>query len=174
MIFSLYLYPSESHRPFTIIEFAEFFHQLEFGTKTDNTDKLLAGPRLMEYITYLGCSPALTPAGSEIHLHQFSQLTGRGGNSIETLRYPRCRHNIPDPPALLSLPPSATWHCEQCNNSGLNSEINWRKCAAYSDFFIEITSIFPKEAIPAEQFIRSINEFSDTSWSWFYAHSSMS
>jgi hypothetical protein len=176
MGFSLYLYPSESHRPFTSRELTEFFYQQQFVLPTQDTYRLLAGPRLMEHITFLGCSPALSTEGceSEIHLHPFTDVHGMGGHSIETLRFPRCKHKIPDPSTLLSLPPSALWKCDQCDNSGINSEINWRKSAAYSDFFIEISSIFPKEAIPSEKFIKSLNLFSNSIWSWFYSHSSRS
>jgi hypothetical protein len=176
MSFSLYLYPSEPHRPFTIKELADFFSQQQFALITDKPENLLAGTKLMEHITYLGCSPALSTGGceSEIRLHQFTNTHGMGGNSIETLRFPRCKHKILNPQSLLSSPPSSKWVCDQCNNSGVNSEINWRKSAAYSDIFIEITSIFPKEAIPSEQFIQSINLFSNSKWSWFYSHSSQS
>ncbi len=95
-----------------------------------------------------------------------------GGDSIETLRFPRCKHKIPNPLVLLSSPPYAKWICDQCDNSGVISEINWRKSAAYSDVFIEITSIFPKEAIPSESFIQSIRLFCNSEWGWFYSHSS--
>ncbi len=174
MGFSLYLYPSQSHRPFTIKELADFFSEQQFGLTTENPGKMLAGPKLMAHITYLGCSPALSTGGSEseIHIHMFTEIHGMGGDSIETLRFPRCKHKIPNPLVLLSSPPYAKWICDQCDNSGVISEINWRKSAAYSDVFIEITSIFPKEAIPSESFIQSIRLFCNSEWGWFYSHSS--
>ncbi len=175
MSFSLYLYPSEPHKPFTAQELADFLSQQQLGLDTKQAERMKAGPRLMEHITYLGCSPALASGGSEseIHLHMFPDIQGMGGDSIETLRFPRCKHTIPNPSKLLSSPSYAEWKCDQCYNSGVNSEINWRKSAAYSDVFIEVTSIFPKEAIPSENFIQSLNQFSHSAWKWFYAQSSL-
>ena len=96
-------------------------------------------------------------------------MVGLGGESIETLRYPRCKHPIDHVQNLLRNPADTTWACPQCGNQGIASEINWRKSAGFSDCFIEITSIFPKEAVPASNLISSLAEFSNSTWNWFYS-----
>ncbi len=174
MGYSLYLYPLGSHRSMDRKTLTDFLQQLQCATISDSAGTLIAGPRLMEHITYLGCSPALSSGGSEsgIHLHLFDTLTGMGGKSIETLRFPECKHPISAPQTLLASTPDSHWRCEQCGNSGLIKDINWRKSAAYADTFIEVSAIFPKEAIPSEHFILSLQQFTGCDWNWFYSSSS--
>jgi hypothetical protein len=173
MSFSLFLYPGGPHRAFTRQEITDLLINLEFAVSGKQAEILMPGERMMEFITYLGCSPGLASAenDSQIFLHQFAGNQGMGGQSIETLRFPRCKHAIQNPARLLSCTPSASWRCEQCDNSGYISEINWRKSAAYADFFLEISAVFPKEAIPAEKLIQALIQFSQSDWGWFYSRS---
>lgn len=174
MSYSLYLYPFGAHRALDRESIRDYLMQIEFAELSMDSDTLTAGSMLMQHITYMGCSPALTDAQSanEIHLHLFNQMTGLGGESIETLRYPGCKHPLTDPKSLLSHSAESRWSCSQCENTGMISDINWRKSAAYSDIFIEISGIFPKEAIPSDQFIQSLMQWSKSEWHWFYSSSS--
>jgi hypothetical protein len=129
----------------------------------------------MEYINFLGCSPSLSSGEieSSLYLHGFKFLTGLGGESIETLRYPVCKHPVDNPAHLLaSISSKLDWTCPECGNQGKIEGINWRKSAGISCFFIEISHIFPKEAIPNDSLLQKLNQCTDSRWSWFYSRSS--
>lgn len=130
---------------------------------------------LMEFVTYLGCSPiqGSEHSNSLLHIHSFPQVTGLGGESIVTLRYPSCKHEIKNATQLIKAYPDNTfWQCPECSNSGQIHQINWRKSAGFADFFIEITSIFPKEAVPNDAFLNLLKPCNHKDWTWFYAKSS--
>gem|GEM_PF-859279 len=134
-----------------------------------------AGEQLMEFINYLGCSPTLAAGDVQASLliHRFNRLTGLGGESVVALRYPGCGHLIEAPTALLSSPPElGEWNCSRCDNSGRVFDINWRKSAGFSNCFIEISGIFPREALPNDRFLELLSAFSETDWKWFYSRSS--
>ena len=174
MSYSLFLYPHLEHHEFEVGQLLRLLSDIELIAETAQTDRYRLGARLMEQITFLGCSPALRVGEIEcrIILHHFDQITGLGGDSIETIHFPRCKHPITTAPALLSAGPADRWACDQCDNRGEIAEINWRKSAAFSDWFIEISSIFPKEAIPSADFIDQLGQLSRSDWSWFYSKSS--
>jgi hypothetical protein len=47
--------------------------------------------------------------------------------------------------------------------------IQWRKMAGYAHLFIEITDVFPKEAIPQTLLLDSLTDMSHTGWTYFYS-----
>ncbi len=154
---------------------ADIFQQQNLIQSGHDAPPYPAGAQLMEFINYLGCSPILAAGNVQASLliHRFSQLTGLGGESVVALRYPGCGHLIEDPTALLSAPPEhGEWNCPRCDNSGRVSDINWRKSAGFSNCFIEISGIFPREALPNDRFLELLSAFSDTDWKWFYSRSS--
>jgi len=171
MQYSLFVYPQHEHRPFHYAELEQFLIQQHFVERADTAKGLSPGPRLMEFITFLGCSPALSSGDfeSDIRLWLFDSVTGMGGHSIEALRFPRCKHVIKNPDPLLDQPSTGQWQCHDCANHGQLAEINWRKSAAFADCFIEVAGIFPKEAIPSASFINLLTTFSESDWGWFYS-----
>ena len=129
----------------------------------------------MEFVNYLGCSPAISSGNveSQVRILDFEKPKALGGLSIETIRYPRCKHPISDPQALVArYRPAASWQCAECGNAGDFHEINWRKSFGYSAIFVEISAIFPKEALPADKLLAELSACSGHSWSWFYSRSS--
>ena len=176
MAFSLYLFPSESEAtPTTSSDLRDHLSDIDLVRKNGNLDILPPGERLMEYINFLGCSPTLQSGQLEcqVRIHVYNKVTALGGESVESLRYPECRHIITDPQRLLHRAFSQpNWVCSECGNSGNIKEINWRKSAGFSRLFIEISSIFPKEALPNDKLLALLHQFNQTSWSWFYSKSS--
>jgi hypothetical protein len=175
MEYSLFLYPAVNHRGFSIPELEGLLRQQGLVQGTRSGALLPPGERLMEQINFLGCSPSLVSGEVDcsVLIHGFDTLTGLGGQPVETLRFPRCKHPIPDPVGLLQQTLDSTWHCAQCANQGKISDINWRKSAAYADCFIEISAIFPKEAVPNATLINALDVFAGCSWNWFYSASTI-
>lgn len=134
-----------------------------------------AGNNLINLINYLGCSPTLRSGtlDCQLTIHHHPHTTGMGGNSIESLRYPRCGHRISEPGMLVAgFEPTTEWNCEECENSGQLKDINWRRAAGFSSLFIEITPIFPKEALPGKELLTILSRCSKQQWSWFYSRAS--
>ena len=175
MRYSLYLYPvSPKASDESARSLRQKLKELEIAGKMLDKDHYAAGPRLMEYITYLGCSPSLSSGDieSSLRIHVFDRITALGGLSVEVVRYPRCKHPVADVPALLSSYSSqANWQCPECGHQGSFEQINWRKSAGFSSLFLEISAIFPKEAIPGDNFLNELHQLSDCNWSWFYSRS---
>lgn len=142
-------------------------------TTTGNTDHY-TGDKFLDYIAYLGCSPAI----------QFEP--GANGETYCSIKI----HRFASPRLIYSKTQSATPHCSSCRKplkNRLNKELaaaitcshchttlnlaqlNWRKMAGYAQLFIEITDIFPKEAIPQQLLLDKLSAITDTGWLYFYS-----
>ncbi len=171
MSHSLFLHPRsplpETTRTQLILRLAE----AGFLAPADDGGHPLPGPRLMEFITYLGCSPALSSGGVEagLQLHAFDAPRWLGGEAIDRLRFPGCGHPVDNGAELLRA--GSPWRCPQCDNRGRLEDIAWRRSAAEADFFIEIAPIFPREAVPSDALLSLLEQTSGTEWKWFYSRS---
>ena len=175
MVYSLFLNPSSSSPSRShSSKIKDFLVGIELIEYPDHGGTFSPGDRLMEYINFLGCSPTLQSGETEcqIRIHEFQVISGLGGEAVESLRFPRCRHIIPDPTNLVQNScPQTSWTCSECGNSGSISDINWRKSAGFARLFIEISSIFPKEAVPNEKFLGLLSQYNHADWTWFYSKS---
>ncbi|MBC8211515.1 MAG: hypothetical protein H8E21_10650 [Gammaproteobacteria bacterium] len=177
MRYSLFLYPHVTAESRIIkSELIDTLAELDFLQRSESSQQLSGGPQLMDFITFLGCSPALESAEirSVILLHQFDQINALGGEAIDAIRYPGCKHLLRNSADLISDYPALTlWICPECGQQGAVEDINWRKSAGFSTLFIEISPIFPKEAIPSDRLLSVLNETTQSSWHWFYSKSSV-
>lgn len=175
MSYSLFLFELESvYATHKLDQLKSCLESGEISGHFDADGQADPGDRLMDFINYLGCSPALSSGALEasIKLFSYKTLTGMGAEPIETLRYPRCKHPISNGPALLAdLQATARWTCPGCGQQGNADEINWRKSAGYSHYFIEISPIFPREALPSEALLTILQDNTKKPWSWFYSAS---
>ncbi len=173
MNFSLFLYAENSKQSdISKTQLINYLTELNFISSQTSSLTLSAGSKLMDYITFLGCSPSLQLGDIEspISIHQFNEVVGLGGESIETIRYPGCKHPVTNPVKLLkSYPDNDSWQCPNCDLEGKTNEIQWRKTAGFSNIFIEINHIFPKEAVPSDKLLSCLNDFTKCQWQWFYS-----
>jgi len=173
MSFSLFLY-AENSKNFdrSTTQLTDYLQEIDFIANQTRSLPLKVGCKLMDFITFLGCSPALQRGEieSSISIHQFNQLTGLGGKSITTIRYPGCKHPVDEPENLVrSYPGVKNWKCPVCGIEGKTDEIQWRKSAGFSTVFIEISQVFPKEAVPSDKLLIALNKFTHHHWQWFYS-----
>ncbi len=173
MSHSLYLYPSCPLSDETLKRLLDSLQHRGFLDANDADGTLLPGARLMDFITYLGCSPALSSGGVEaaLRLHRFDAPRWLGGDAIDRQRFPGCGHAIEQGSALLQA--GDPWQCPQCGQQGRLQDIAWRKSAARADSFIEIAPIFPREAVPADALLELLKKGSDCDWQWFYSRSNL-
>ena len=137
-------------------------------------DEYLAGDRFMERVMFLGCSPqlALDPVQSAdgqqlccIRLHNFREVNFLCTGRRPAVRCGTCRAN-----AGLSEPDyyDAVYRCGKCGRESLYSDLDWRKGAGFSQYFIEIRGVYPHEAVPSDALLNRLNTLSDCHWKYFY------
>ena len=175
--YSLFLYPTREAEPPTGQE-QVIHHLADIGLIKGFSQRksLEPGEKLLEYINFLGCSPTLHSGELEcrIRVHHFTTAQAMGGQSIGTLRFPRCRHLIANPSAtVMSINTDAGWVCPECGNAGTFHQINWRRSAGFASLFVEIRSIFPREALPNELLLGRLQLLIPGDWAWFYSASSL-
>jgi hypothetical protein len=177
MRYSLFLYPEFNPQLLPVkSQLVGTLSEVKFCRKTASTEILCGGEQLMDFITFLGCSPALESAQATfaIAIHLYDRITGMGGEAIETIRFPGCKHPLPNTSELLSnYSERKRWSCPECGQQGAIEDINWRKSAGFSNLFIEISPIFPKEAIPSDRLLELLNNTTQSRWNWFYSNSSV-
>lgn len=180
---SLYLCPRQHNfSPDNILSFTSTLQEINLISQPVNKkvsdDHFFTGNRFLDYIAYMGCSPAI----------QFeANLNGRDGNSdfcfIKIHHYesaqlivsrkqaraphcPNCQKSVKN---WAGNKTQSQIMCDQCNTRSNIEEFNWRKMAGYAQLFIEITDIFPKEAIPQPLLLDKLSAITDTTWLHFYS-----
>jgi len=176
---SLYLHPAQAD--FTVDDLSAFIHCLqtiELIADRINPKKTgqhyFTGEKYLDYIAYMGCAPSIQFEASaenqnfcfiKIQQHSEPQLI----HSQKQSRAPHCPHcnkpvkNWPDKKT------SSNIHCDLCNNTSSIEKFNWRKMAGYAQLFIEITDIFPKEAIPQQTLLNKLAATTNVEWQYFYS-----
>ena len=140
----------------------------------------LAGPKFLQLITFLGCSPQLQlepPAdGSQnfCHIRLHGPFEKPRLLSAANTRPPRC------PACGKGL---AQWHqmepiwrngnseskiiCQSCGQSASPADLDWRRKAVFGHYFIEICGVFPEEAVPLPALMESLRG-EGAPWRYFY------
>lgn len=174
---ALFLCPAQ--HDFTVEDISLFITQLQNNgliaqAIAEKKDSYYAGERFFDYIAYMGCSPAIQFEASEtsdkfchikIHQHDQAQLIV---SQMQT-RAPHCPRCSKPVKNWLDTKTTETIHCNSCDTTSDIREFNWRKMAGYAQLFIEITDIFPKEAIPQQILLDKLCEVFDTKWLYFYS-----
>lgn len=132
-----------------------------------------SGEKFLDYIAYMGCAPLIAFAASDnsdnfcyikIHRYAAEKLLV----SQKQPRPPQCPHCHKTVNNWLGNKTETTITCQQCHTTSNIAKFNWRKMAGYSRLFIEITDIFPKEAIPQQLLLDKLSNLSGTEWQYFY------
>ena len=174
---ALYLCPKQ--HDFTINDLPELVTQLQnigliAAPVAEQDSRFFTGERFLDYIAYMGCSPAIQFEASatgenfcQVIIHHYdaaklivSQTQARDPHC------PNCNKPVKD---WLANKTEETISCRQCNTTANIAEFNWRKMAGYSRVFIEITDVFPKEAIPQQILLDKLTGICKTDWLYFYS-----
>ncbi len=174
---ALFLCP-EQHN-FTVKNISQFVTQLQDNgliseAITEQENSFFTGERFLDYISYMGCSPAIQFEASEtsnnfchIKIHQYD--TEKLIVSQIQSRAPHCPNCSKPVKNWLTNKTEETISCELCNTTANIGDFNWRKMAGYARVFIEVTDIFPKEAIPQQILLDQLAGISKTDWLYFYS-----
>lgn len=127
----------------------------------------------MELITFMGCSPSLgLELKTVVSCTLYPRVCAIGGDSINKIICPNCKSLIKKPATLISnFKNNPIWQSTCCNKEIALQSINWRKSAGFSHAFIQMSHIFPKEAIPTDTLLKKLSYFSQSEWHYFYSKS---
>ncbi|HHJ35259.1 MAG TPA: hypothetical protein ENJ87_05805 [Gammaproteobacteria bacterium] len=160
----------DTHTLVTALQKAGFISQA-----VNRPDDLVyyTGDRYLDHITYLGCSPAIqfeddsdnkNFCGIKIHHHESARLIFDQKHPVVP-RCPTCKKPVKN---WQESQMGSMIRCDLCNNTSPVEAFNWRKMAGYARLFIEISDIFPKEAIPQPAFLNILADITHEEWSYFY------
>lgn len=143
--------------------------------------RYLTGENYLELINYLGCSPNISfePGVND------AATENKGFCHINILQFdmprlilcqsqprkpqcPSCKRPVSSWPAG-SAPDTPTITCDNCHTETATERYNWRKSAGFARSFIEISDIFPREAVPQPVLLDKLESATGISWQYFYA-----
>ena len=145
----------------------------------DQANSFYSGERFLEHIAYMGCSPAIQFEASDdsdsfchIRLHQYDRpVLIASKKQSRPPQCPRCQKPVrsfdlqqqgeQDTPVRIS--------CESCGEASPTDDFNWRKMGGCARTLIEVTDIFPKEAIPQQSLLDKLGSITQTDWHYFYS-----
>ena len=175
---SLYLCPQQAD--FSITDTPDLVPELQkIGLLAQqinphDNNHYFTGDRFLDYIAYMGCSPAIQFEASKnnedycfIRLHSYR--SAKLINSLVQTRAPHCpvcRKTVKD---WQHTKTSSAISCTHCHTTSRIEAFNWRKMAGFARLFIEITDVFPKEAIPQQLLMDKLSSISKTHWLYFYS-----
>lgn len=177
---SLYLHPVLSD--FNFSDLASFINELNaikltgqpLENKSAGENSFYIGQSYLDYIAYMGCSPAIQFEARDndsrfcyIKIHQYK--AARLINNKTQNRAPHCPHCKQAIKNWQQHLTATSIRCDLCDTRSALEKFNWRKNGAYAQLFIEVTDIFPKEAIPQKLLLDKLASASGTDWQYFYS-----
>ena len=142
----------------------------------------MTGERFLDLIAFLGCSPNIKLQPDKEHqsfchvnivVNQRESILFRQGRQTTPPRCPGCRKPLRDWRELISadvLPNDLKWRCPDCGRDAWPWQYDWRKTAGFGRCFIDITDIYPKEALPQATLLESLAQQFSINWTWFYQY----
>lgn len=92
------------------------------------------------------------------------------GCNVRDPQCPACSLTITDWSDMLCLwlDKNADWSCPACGHTCPAYEVNWQKVAGASRYWIHIRQIHEGEAVPSNDFLRTLAEKSSCLWRYFW------
>lgn len=132
----------------------------------------LAGDKFLDLITFMGCSPSIkfSPDNASntftfINLITTSDITALTSGQTQQPHCPACNKSESDWRNNIT---ATALQCSTCGKSSPPWHYNWRKSAGFGKVFVEITEIYPKEAIPQQALLDSLRHKTGLRWQYFY------
>lgn len=132
------------------------------------------GPQFLNLVAYMGCAPAIQFETSQenpdfcfIRIHRYDNARLIVSNKLlSPLLCPKCGERIDGWQQHLS---STSIYCTRCLSHSAIDTFNWRKMGGYAQLFIEVTDVFPREAVPQSLLLEKLASMSNTPWQYFYS-----
>jgi hypothetical protein len=133
----------------------------------------LAGDKFLSLITFMGCSPNIIFTAEStsdkfcfIRIKEtLNVITAITSKHSHAPRCPTCNKAEKNWRATMTATELICTACEQSFQPWL---FNWRKSAGFCRAHIEITEIYPKEAIPQPDLLDQLKDKTGVDWQYFY------
>ncbi|MDH5387360.1 MAG: hypothetical protein OEY06_02795 [Gammaproteobacteria bacterium] len=139
-----------------------------------NENSYLVGEYFLDHISFMGCSPNIKLENENddgtftfIRITTTENITALTGKHGFAPHCPQCKKPEKNWRVLLKDNQLVCSHCQQISDAWL---YNWRKSAGFGRCFIEITDIYPKEAIPQSSVLELLEKRFQIPWSYFFYH----
>jgi len=142
--------------------------------------KFFAGDRFLQLITFMGCSPFLKLEPDGDSSDDFCSIWIRGpyteprfvaGSNTRPPRCPRCRQRMEGEWQALverwKADADTQYNCPRCHESVPFEVLEWRQNAGAGRLFVEVTQIFPGEAVPVQALMDLLGRHGSP-WNYFY------
>jgi hypothetical protein len=138
---------------------------------------------LLQLLAFLGCSPNVTLEATQdngepsfCHLSLPSETLDsvefRGGRNVLTPRCPTCGQFVEEWQSLLRewhmQGDAYRWSCPRCDHTAGLPDLNWRQCAGFGRYFIEVWGIHEGEAAPTDGLLDILRVATALEWGYFY------
>jgi hypothetical protein len=177
---SLFLCPEDARwQPAAVGEFAGFLRTLGLlgsGWPSGASHEYVAGREFLKLVMFLGCAPRvlLDPecAGPgrtvcAVRLICYDDPVLLTSVPLPAVRCASCRSLVA---SLTDLEPDTHYCCRHCGNQSPLRQLDWRQGAGYGRFFLEISGVYPHEAIPSDQLLLELQSYSCCKWTHFFAN----
>jgi hypothetical protein len=176
--YTLVLYPRDAEYCFT--DKTSAFHVLaQIGLLSKpvpgKSHASYAGPRFLELITFLGCSPHVvfapeqdTDAFTYVEIPDaFDAPRLISGQNIKTPKCPSCKQAHQSWQGWKDAP-CTQQQCEHCGAELSVTAVNWRQSACCARQVIIIHEVFEGEAVPGDELLRALRDLSGIVWDYCY------
>ena len=150
------------------------------GFELDGRRHFLTGPRFLDLVSLVGCSPFLeleppddpdqrleaARAGRFCHIGLVLEDSPR--LRADRNARPRCPECGATAGAAELLEGAGPGRCGRCGASHPPERWNWREAGGFSSLFVEIWSIYRSEGIPLPPLLKGLEEVTGTPWAYFY------
>jgi hypothetical protein len=172
----LILHPTPSSPPITHVELVARLTEIHFlgMPVTHGKEQFYPGDHFLQWITYLGCSPAIPLDHSDPQLNCTIQLFGPyevpqliSGSNTRPPRCPHCRYDFMDWQTQFNKATLYPIICPGCGKPLLSHELNWRQQGGIGRQFLAISHVFPGEAVPVSDLFR-VMKIEGGEWEYCY------
>lgn len=133
------------------------------------------GRQFLDLVMFLGCSPHVVidpqdPDGGQpvcrLRYHVYSDVRFLSARMPPAVRCPHCRA-----PASggVQRAPDRPFSCPQCGRISAAQALDWRQAAGFGRCFLELSGIYPHEAVPSDRLMETLRNYSRSPWCYFYA-----
>jgi len=137
------------------------------------------GERFLQYLSFMGCAPALEFKPQEPDSPDWSTFTYVSFTSplplprcyIDTMMAkPLCPHCGKRHACSAQLPGQISEQliCPKCLQGATLDQWDWREFGGCARQFISVVNVYPKEAIPTDSLLQDLAEKTQLRWRYFY------
>jgi len=182
---SLFLHPSDALADCPTARVIEVLRGVGLAGDAlpNRSNAFLAGPRFLDLITFMGCSPYVEmepPADGGTafcHLRVHAWPTPRllTGDNTRPPRCPSCRkpfdRTVETIAALAADDLQTLLRCPYCEKQTPLNGLRWRQDGGLGKLFVEVHNVFPGEAVPVATLLRKLAAACGGAWEYFYLRS---